>query len=89
MADSLHVDFKRELEALATIRDELRLKAHLAKNDVKSELTELEQKLLRLREELQRTKTHAQSDLGAISEASRSLLQDLKRGFANVKNRLG
>src|SRR4051812_42441038 len=37
MEDEIKNTFKRELEALATIRDELKLKAHLAKSDVKDE----------------------------------------------------
>ena len=42
MEDTLKATFKRELDALATLRDELKVKAHLAKADVKDEWNRLE-----------------------------------------------
>ena len=44
MEETIKNTFKRELEALATIRDELKLKAHLAREDAKDEIDRLETK---------------------------------------------
>jgi hypothetical protein len=81
-------NFKRELEALATIRDELKLKAHLAKADIKDELDQLEAKWLRVDEELQRAKAHAKQDVQTLGQSARELVLDLKQGYESIKRRL-
>jgi molecular chaperone GrpE (heat shock protein) len=81
-------NFKRELAALATIRDELKLKAHLAKKDLQDELDDLETKWLRVDEELQRVKAHAKQDVQTLSQSARELVLDLKQGYESIKRRL-
>jgi hypothetical protein len=81
-------NFKRELDALATIRDELKVKAHLAKKEIQDELDRLEAKWLRVDEELQRAKAHAKEDAQSMSNSARELLLDLKQGYDNIKRRL-
>jgi HAMP domain-containing protein len=88
MDDTIRTTFKRELEALATIRDELKLKAHLAQRDVQDELDQLEKKWRLAEEELERTKAHTKSEIGRIGQDVKALVQDLKRGYAAVKRRL-
>jgi hypothetical protein len=88
MDTNARTNFKRELEALATIRDELKLKAHLAKKDVQDELEGLETKWLRVDEELQRVKAHAKQDVQALSQSARELVLDLKQGYESIKRRL-
>jgi len=85
MEDSAISDFKRELAALATIRDELKLKAHLARADIKTELDELERRWLLADEQLQRAKAHAKHDVSVMQRELGVLLSDLKRGYLNVK----
>ncbi|HTU62755.1 MAG TPA: hypothetical protein VMF89_30040 [Polyangiales bacterium] len=89
MEDSLRNNFKREFEALATIRDELRLKAHLARKDVQDELSQLEVKYRLVDEELGRAKQHAQAGASRIGQDVKSLLVDLKQGYEAVRRRLG
>jgi hypothetical protein len=88
METSAMTNFKRELEALATVRDELKLKAHLAKADIKDELDELEAKWLRVHEQLERTKAHAKQDVQALGQNVRELMLDLKQGYESIKRRL-
>lgn len=88
MNETGKTNFKRELESLATIRDELKLKAHLAKNEIRDELERLERKWLLADEELQRAKTHAKEDVDSISKSAKELLLDLKQGYESVKRRL-
>jgi hypothetical protein len=88
METNTMTNFKRELEALATIRDELKLKAHLAKKDIQDELDNLETKWLRVDEELQRAKAHAKQDVQALNQSARGLVLDLKQGYESIKRRL-
>jgi hypothetical protein len=88
MNTSETTDFKRELEALATLRDELKLKAHLAKKDLQDELERLETKWLGVDEELRRALAHAKGDLQSIGQSTRTLLLDLKQGYESVRRKL-
>jgi len=88
MEDTVRSNFKREFEALATIRDELRLKAHLARKDVQDELSNLELKYRLVDEELGRTKAHAQAEVSRIGQDVKALLLDLKQGYESVRRRL-
>jgi hypothetical protein len=88
MEQTVKETFKRELEALATIRDELKLKAHLARKDVQDEIDRLEVKYRRVDEELARTKSHAKLEAAKIGEDFKTLLIDLKQGYAAVRRRL-
>jgi hypothetical protein len=88
MEESIRNTFKRELEALGTIRDELRLKAHLARKDVQDEIDRLESKYRLVDEELDRAKAHAKSEVGRIGGDVKALLLELKQGYAAVRRRL-
>jgi hypothetical protein len=88
MEDTIKNTFKRELEALATIRDELKLKAHLARKDVQDEIERLETKYRRVDEEVQRTTSHAKEEVVRIGDEVKALLVDLKQGYASVRRRL-
>jgi hypothetical protein len=85
MQESSKVSFKREFEALATIRDELKLKAHLAKADIKDELGRLETRWQKLEEEVRRNSTHMKEPLDDISQGAKELVTELKKGYDNVK----
>jgi uncharacterized protein YicC (UPF0701 family) len=88
MEETVKNTFKRELEALATIRDELKLKAHLARKDVQDEIVRLESKYRVVDEEFERTKSHAKSGVDRLSDDVKALLVDLKQGYAAVRRRL-
>jgi DNA-binding transcriptional regulator GbsR (MarR family) len=88
MEETVRSSFKRELDALATIRDELKLKAHLARKDVQDEIDQLEAKYRRVDEELGRTKSHAKAEVARIGDDLKALLVDLKQGYAAVRRRL-
>jgi prefoldin subunit 5 len=88
MEQNIKDTFKHELEALATIRDELKLKAHLARKDVQDEIERLETKYQRIDEEVQRAKSHAKVEVSRIGEDVKALLVDLKQGYAAVRRRL-
>lgn len=88
MESKAMTNFKSELAALATIRDELKLKAHLARREVQDELERLEVTWGQVDEELKRATEHAKSDVQAIGQHARELLLDLKQGYESIRRRL-
>jgi chromosome segregation ATPase len=88
MEQTLKAKFQRELDALTTIRDELRLKAHLAQKDVQDELRKLESRLGAVDEELGRVKTHTKVEIERLGADFKELFSDLKQSFESVKKRL-
>jgi len=65
---------QQELESLTRTRDELRVRAHLAKADA--------------RKELDRLADHSKDAAHDIGATSRALLEDLKQGFDRIKREL-
>lgn len=88
MEQTLKDKFQRELDALTTIRDELKLKAHLARQDVQDEIRKLESRLSLADEELERTKAHTKVEFDRLGANFKELFTELKQGFENVKRRL-
>jgi hypothetical protein len=86
--EEIKTTFKRELDALATIRDELKLKAHLARKDVQDELVRLESKYRLVDEELGRATSHAASEAARIRAEVKGLLVELKQDYDAVRRRL-
>jgi hypothetical protein len=85
MPESTKVNFKRELEALATIRDELKVKAHLAKADVKDEISRLETKWQQVEAEIKRGASQVNETLG---ESTKDLVKELRERYDHLKRRL-
>lgn len=81
--------FSREFEALVTIRDELKLKAHLAKADLKDELDRLEKKWQTVENELRLTVSHAKEPIQTIGHKTGELINELKQGYESIRDRLG
>lgn len=79
MENKLHI--KDDIDALRTIRDELKLKAHLAKADLKDEWNTLEKKWERIEEELRRTTNHMGEPLHTISAEAKNLVEELKQRY--------
>lgn len=89
MGDTSKMKFSREFDALVTIRDELKLKAHLAKADLKDELEKLESKWELVENDLRLTAKHAKEPIEAIGHKTTELLKELKQGYESVRERLG
>jgi predicted nucleic acid-binding Zn-ribbon protein len=85
-AKDLKSALQNELAALTTTRDELRLKAHLAKADAKSELDRLEKTWERVQEQAQRI--HAKDVVEEIESGVRGLIEELKSGYERIKREL-
>lgn len=78
----------RELELLQKARDELKVQLKLAKRDALDEWTKLESKFQRVESELKTAANNAKEPLKELSGTARGLLDELKRGYARVKDEL-
>jgi hypothetical protein len=85
-AEDLKSALQNELVALTRTRDELRLKAHLAKADAKDELDRLEKTWERVQEQAQRI--HAKDVVEGIESGVRGLIEELKSGYERIKREL-
>ena len=80
--------FQDVLTDLERERDELRVRAHLAKAEAKDELAKMEQKLDELRFRADAAKSEAKSAMGEIGEAAGRLADEIKEGFDRVRKTL-
>jgi hypothetical protein len=80
--------FQDVLADLERERDELRVRAHLAKADAKDELAQLERKLDELRVRADAAKNEAKGAMGEIGDAAGRLANEIKDGFARVRKTL-
>lgn len=83
--EKIKQSLKQELESLQTVAEELRLKAALARADLKSELDSLESKLRRAQEDLVRTGEHVKAPLHELESAARSLFAEVRVGFERLR----
>ena len=72
---------KQGLEELRALRDEIRVKVHLAGADVKTTWSKLEPRLADIEHEIQREGKDA-------ARAASALVDDLKRAFRDFRDRL-
>jgi hypothetical protein len=86
VANELKDALQRELDVLAGAREEVRLKAHLAKADALTELDRLEKTWERFQEEAKRI--HAKGAVQDIEASVRGLIEELKSGYERVKRQL-
>lgn len=87
-AEELKQKLSKELAELQTMRDELKVKLHLAAADARDQWDALERKWERAQEELARVGNHAKEPLEEIGSATRGLVDELKKGYARVKEQL-
>lgn len=78
----------REYEDLKQVRDELRVKAHLAKADMKDAWDDLEAKWPRVESSLKRFEDQASKALDEFGSATRSLFRELRDGYQKMKKDL-
>ena len=79
---------KRELEALQTLREELRVQANLAKADARTEWARLESRFERAQEEWKRTQDHAKAAVQELATDLRAVFEELKRGYGALRRTL-
>lgn len=86
--EQLQATLQRDLDALERAHQELRLQMKLASADLKSEWSQLEQRLVLAREEIGRVHAHAKLHVEKIERESRELLGGLREGYERIRARL-
>jgi CBS domain-containing protein len=81
-------ELERELAELRRVRDELRVRVHLAKSEVKQLWDGLERKLSKLESEAKRVSKRAEEPLGEIGAAARLLIDEIRDGYRRVRDSL-
>lgn len=80
--------YEKLLDELATQRDELRVRMHLAKNEAKDEWERLEHAFADLTVRAKGVGREAERTAGEVGAALRLAAEELKRGYARVRHLL-
>lgn len=84
MAD-LQESVQKEIESLKQIRDELRVKADLAKMETRDQWEAIEKKWQHLEGQLKSLNEDAKASVGEIGEAVSLVLSEIKEGYTKIK----
>jgi CBS domain-containing protein len=79
---------KNEVQDLRRIRDELRVKAHLGKAEVRDRWDGLERALEALEQRAKRTSRAAEQPLQQLEEDARKLARDVRDGYRRIRDSL-
>lgn len=83
--EEFKANLRKELEDLVRLRDELKVQAHLGAAEAREEWARLEGKLGQLQEEFGRIGEHAKPSLEELRKGAEGLAQELRAGFARIK----
>lgn len=81
-------DLKHLQEKIRQYRDEARVQVHLAREDVKDEWDDLEKDWDRFRGKLDTILHDAEGAGQEVRQTAYKLGEDLKTGYANIRNKL-
>jgi CBS domain-containing protein len=79
---------EQELNELRRIRDELRVRVHLARQDAKDQWEKLEKRFGELESHGKRLAERTHEPLHELAEASRHLVDELRRGYRELRGKL-
>lgn len=77
-----------ELEAVKRVRDELRVRIHLGKAEVRDLWEATEAKLEEVESKLRRTAASAEEPLQDVGDAAKLLLDEIRDGFHRIRGSL-
>jgi transposase len=86
-AKTLKIKLQHELELVRAMREEVDLQSTLARAEARGSWAQLEQRLQRAQEEIDRIDEHAGRPFHAIEEDSRALLDEIKHGYERLRHR--
>jgi hypothetical protein len=87
MAD-LEERMKQELEALRTLRDELRVKLNLASKDARDAFESAEKTWRKLEARVRLVGRESRKELAEITEAAKPLAQELRSAYHRIRDLL-
>ena len=79
---------ENELDELRRVRDELRVRIHLGKKDAQDRWQQLERRMGELEAHAKRAAQRTEAPLQEIADASRKLLDELRRGYRELRQLL-
>jgi hypothetical protein len=74
-----------EIKSLGQLRDELRLKAHLLRADLRAEMDRLETEWQRLNREIEPVKDAAAESAKELGASTKQLLKSLRHGYERIR----
>ena len=80
--------FERELDALRTLRDELRVKLNLAGKDARDLFESAEKNWRTLEGRLRLVERESQKELQGVGEAARTLAKEIRDAYRRVRELL-
>jgi hypothetical protein len=75
-----------EIKSLGQLRDELRLKAHLLRADLRGEMHRLETEWQRLNHQLEPLKGAAAESAKELSASTKQLFKSLRYGYERIRD---
>jgi hypothetical protein len=78
-----------EVKSLGQLRDELRLKAHLLRADLRAEVDRLEDGWQRLNREIQPVKDAAAESAKELGSSTKQLLRSLRHAYERIRDAMG
>ena len=75
-----------EVGSIRQVRDELRLKAHLLRADLRDELESLEHKFVELERDLHPIGTAIGKTAKELADETQVLLKDVQAGYARIRD---
>ncbi|HTO07335.1 MAG TPA: hypothetical protein VMR86_09805 [Myxococcota bacterium] len=77
---------KKEIDALRTLRDELRVKLNLASKDARDAFESAEKTWRKLEGRIRLVGRESKKELNEIAEAARPLAQELKTAYHRIRD---
>ena len=84
MSERMH--WMSEIKSLGQLRDELRLKAHLLRADLKGDMERLETQWQRLNRELEPVKDAAAESAKELGSSTKQLFTSLRHGYERIRD---
>ncbi len=78
--------FEEKISELRTLRDELKIKAHLFKMDTQTEWEDLEKKWAKISAEMKPTQSAAKEALAEVGTASELLISEIAKGYYRIRD---
>jgi hypothetical protein len=86
-AKTVKAKLQTELDRVRAVREQVDLNSTLARVEGRSAWDQLEQRLQRAQEEVDRIDEHASRPFHAIEEDSRALIDEIKHGYERLRHR--
>jgi hypothetical protein len=88
MGESLMERYANEVDEVRELRDELAVRLHLAKLEVKDQWEVLEKKWHHLEAKLKQIESAGEESAGDVSEAAQLFVGELREGYRKIRNLL-